>query len=741
MPKLLIYMFFMIIAVAPARGQQLSGKSQPELRLLLQESKQDSNRILILHQLGKTYLIQTLSPGKVKLMDTAIEIFHHALKLSDTLQLENLKYESMLLEGIAYCVRDNSAEGKKRFFEVAAITHKKGNMEWEAHTWLLLASNVTTLGKDSAAIFFEKAITLYKQAHNVEKEAAARIHLADHLFQSKKYSLGEKELLQALDLLQKAGSTRISKVYYFLSLVNRYRGSYEKSLLYAMKCVENAERNKDTALVDSYYGELALVYDELGRAEESSQWYRKTLELRMQRKTDPVVLFRTAGFLIRQLIKLNKSREALALMDSLVAAGPPQTPYEKAIVAQNFAYCFDALKQYAGAERNFLAMTVYFRDIAWERELVSIGNMDVGRFYLQRRQFKKAHTYLYTALAYRPDDRLIDQRELFQMLFTADSALGNYAAAIKDLQQYQFLNDSIYNERKSRQIEELTIQYETQKKEQNIRLLEKEGRIQQNELTKAKITKRWILGVTLLLIVIIGLLVNNIRLKQHTNSKLQVQQQQIEKKNDSLQHLVTEKEWLVREIHHRVKNNFHIVMGLLGTQAAYLQGEEAIQAVTESQQRIQAMSLVHQKLYQSDNLSAINMAGYIHELTDYLKYSFHTGHTIRFNLQIDPVKLNVSHCVPLGLILNEAITNAIKHAFPDKREGVIDISLKPIAQDHLQLAIKDNGVGLPAAFDLNNQASMGMKLMQGLSDDLDATFRVNNEGGTQILLDFISSDA
>ncbi|HEX6432412.1 MAG TPA: sensor histidine kinase, partial [Niastella sp.] len=362
------------------------------------------------------------------------------------------------------------------------------------------------------------------------------------------------------------------------------------------------------------------------------------------------------------------------------------------------------------------------------------------RFYLQRGQFKKAHTYLDSALVNRADDRLIDQSELFKMLFTADSALGNYSAAIKNLQHYQFLNDSLYNERKSRQIEELTIQYETEKKEQSIRLLEKDKRLQQIELTQMKNTKSWILGVAILLIVMVGLLINYSRLKQRTNKKLQVQQKQIEKKNNSLQHLVAEKEWLVKEIHHRVKNNFHIVMGLLGTQSAYLQGAEAKEAVRESRQRIQAMSLVHQKLYQSDNLSAINMPDYIHELVDFLKDSFHTGYKVQFNLQIDPVKLHVSHCIPLGLILNEAITNSLKHAFPDKIEGIITISLKRTLQNHFLLSIKDNGVGLPAAFDSNNQASMGMKLMRGLSGDIDATFQVNNNNGTEIVLDFIGDD-
>ena len=739
MLKLLIYSFFIIMTVVPALGQQLSNKSQVELRVLLQESKKDSNRVLILHALGKTYLIQEYSDKKESVMDTAIEIFNHAIRLSDTLQLEDIKNESTILTGRAYLMKGNSEEGKKRFFEVTAIYHAKGDFQKEGSTWLQLARSLNWDAANFTEInsSFNKAIALYKQVHNIDKAAESQASLSDYLFHLGKFSLAENEAIQSLNLFHQIRSAKVAQVYILLSEINRYRGSYEKSLLYATKGAESAERNHATKHIDAVFGELALVYDELGRAEESSQWYRKTLNKRIEQKEDRALIFRTANFLVRQLIKLKKSKQALSLMDSLVVLQPPQGQFEKAIVAQNFAYCFEGLKQYSEAEKYFLAMAAHYRKAPPNGEILSIANMDLGRFYLQRRQFKKAHNYLDTALAYRSDDRLLDKRELFQMLFIADSALGNNAVAIKDLQQYQFINDSIYNERKSRQIEELTIQYETQKKEQSIRLLQNEKLLQKTELTKEKNTRRWIVGVTLLLIVIIGLLVNYSRLKQRTNQELQVQQNQIEKKNLSLQNLVAEKDWLVREIHHRVKNNFHMVMGLLRTQAAYLQSEEAIQAVTESSQRIQAMSLVHQKLYQSENLSAINMVDYIHELIDYLKDSFHTGHAIRFNLQIDLVTFTVSHCVPVGLILNEAVTNAIKHAFPGKQEGVIDISLKMLAADHFFLVIKDNGVGLTAAFDPANQTSMGMRLMRGLSDDLDATFQVTNNNGTQITLDFI----
>ncbi|ACU61756.1 signal transduction histidine kinase [Chitinophaga pinensis DSM 2588] len=738
MMKFLLYTFFAILFFLPVQGQQLLRKSPDELRQLLQKSEQDSNRILILHAMSRIYLNQVFGDKKETLMDTVIDIIDHAIRLSDTLHLKRFRLEGMLMKGEAYLVKGDIPEGEKRFFELAAIYHKDGDINAEAHTLVWLAMNLKWEKKDTSRIpaLYDKAITLYKKVGSVDGEADVRMQLADYRLLLKQFNLAERELLQALALFRQTGNKKVSNVYYLLSVVDRYRGAYEKSLLYATKCVETTAQNTDTLDVCLFYGELALVYDELGRREESVYWYRKTLQMRIQGNIDRAVIFRTASFIISQLIKLNRKKEALALMDSLVMGGPPQTKYEKAVVAQNYAYCYDALKQYAVAEQYFLQMAGYLKDHSFDAEEVILSNKDIGRFYLQRKQFEKAHIYLNKVLPDKWQLRLTDQRELFRMLFIADSALGNYTTAIKDLQQYQSINDSLYNERKSRQIEELIIQYETDKKEQNIRLLEKEKRIQQNELLKEHNTRRWIIGATFLLIIIIGLLLNYSRLKTRTNRELKAQQKLIEKKNESLQHLVGEKEWLVKEIHHRVKNNFHMVMGLLHTQAAYLHGEEARQAITESQQRIRAMSLVHQRLYQSEDLSAINMVEYIHELIDCLKDSLHTGRAIQFNLQIDPVNLNVTNCIPIGLILNEAVTNAIKHAFPNK-EGRIDISLKRMNQDHFLLIVKDNGIGLPPDFDGTKQASMGMKLMQGLSDDLDASFQVNNNNGTEILLEFI----
>jgi len=141
-------------------------------------------------------------------------------------------------------------------------------------------------------------------------------------------------------------------------------------------------------------------------------------------------------------------------------------------------------------------------------------------------------------------------------------------------------------------------------------------------------------------------------------------------------------------------------------------------------------------LYQSNNLSAIKMNDYVHELVNSLSDSFDINKNIQFRLSIEAVELNLAHCIPIGLILNEAITNCFKYSFPADREGVITISLKRISHNSFLLIINDNGVGLPPDFHVNSQSSMGMNLMRGLSTEMGAQFSVSSDNGTRIDVNF-----
>ncbi|WP_431213076.1 sensor histidine kinase [Puia sp. P3] len=211
----------------------------------------------------------------------------------------------------------------------------------------------------------------------------------------------------------------------------------------------------------------------------------------------------------------------------------------------------------------------------------------------------------------------------------------------------------------------------------------------------------------------------------------------ITQKNDQLQQLLNEKEWLLREIHHRVGNNLQIVMSLLNSQSAFIDNETALAAIQNSQHRVHAMSLIHQKLYYSENVASIEMPVYIRELTSYLREVYITGQRIRFVYDIDPLELDVSQAVPVGLILNEAITNSIRYAFPNGRDGVITITLKKADALRYQLGIADDGVGIPYEYSGERTRSLGMRLMAGLTDDLDGKFFIGNNSGTTIKISFI----
>ena len=131
------------------------------------------------------------------------------------------------------------------------------------------------------------------------------------------------------------------------------------------------------------------------------------------------------------------------------------------------------------------------------------------------------------------------------------------------------------------------------------------------------------------------------------------------------------------------------------------------------------------------------MSAYIHELVEYLKESFDTRIGIRFDLQIERIELDVSYAIPIGLILNEAITNSIKYAFAEKQEGIVKISLRHTGEDSLLLSVEDNGNGIPDSYDTGNNLSMGMNLMKGLSADIGGNFMLESKPGVKISVSFI----
>ncbi|WP_413168175.1 PAS domain S-box protein [Capilliphycus salinus ALCB114379] len=206
---------------------------------------------------------------------------------------------------------------------------------------------------------------------------------------------------------------------------------------------------------------------------------------------------------------------------------------------------------------------------------------------------------------------------------------------------------------------------------------------------------------------------------------------------EQMQASLKEKEVLLREIHHRVKNNLYIISNLLDLQSDVIEDENLLALFSDSQTRIQSMALIHEQLYQATDLGQVNFGDYIHRLVENLFFSLgDTQGLVKSVVDVEPIQINLETAIPCGLLINELITNALKHAFPDGRPGEVYVEFYQDLEQKLHLTVRDNGVGISPDIDWENSPTLGLKLVQILSKQLRANFNINSSGGTCIELIF-----
>jgi two-component sensor histidine kinase len=200
-----------------------------------------------------------------------------------------------------------------------------------------------------------------------------------------------------------------------------------------------------------------------------------------------------------------------------------------------------------------------------------------------------------------------------------------------------------------------------------------------------------------------------------------------------------EKEVLLKEIHHRVKNNMQVISSLLSLQSRYLNDARLQEVLKESQQRIRSMALAHEALYRSQNLASIPFGDYARTVVNHLLRSY-APHAVEVDVQTDRYALEVDQAVPAGLILNELVSNTLKHAFPGGRSGHVTVEIRETDSHECRIIVQDDGVGLPADLDIGTTATLGMELVRSLTEQLEGTLVYSGENGTRFEVRFQKSD-
>ena len=197
-----------------------------------------------------------------------------------------------------------------------------------------------------------------------------------------------------------------------------------------------------------------------------------------------------------------------------------------------------------------------------------------------------------------------------------------------------------------------------------------------------------------------------------------------------------EKEILLKEVHHRVKNNMQVISSILNLQSSYVKDKNTLNILKESQNRIKSMAFIHESLYQTKDFSKINFSEYVTNLSRNLVHSYEVMEgKILLNLNVQNIFLNLDQSIPCGLIINELISNSLKYAFKGKKRGIITVEIKQKA-DNIVMSISDNGAGLPKKIDFRNTDSLGLQLVVTLTEQIDGTISLDNKKGTKFTIRF-----
>jgi two-component sensor histidine kinase len=709
------------------RTQDKPGEDKP-LLVQLAESKPDSTRIDILVQLANYYFYKI---SLLNRMDSVVFYLKETQQLNEAFHFTTLQNRINILNAKYAWKLNPDQDAKNVFIPVIDICKNTGDKPNEGQAWVELAARLGRAQEstDFKIICYQNAIESARQMHDNYSEMTLLRYIADIHLQQGKLDLATKELFDLLKEKEKAGSSNVMQTYDLLAAVYITKGVYDSALMYALKTIKTMEATGDSTFAVTFYSRLHGIYANIGKPSQSKEWEKK-LTNNILRNYDVTSPFEPITATAAVLVNEGKAREALKLILHEVSKKKPETINDQRLIQRALGSCYDALQKYDLAENCYIEMI----RLGNEQKNIALNfskamdHYEIGVFYFKRGNYKKARSFLETAIENGGKNGSLQNFKDFHLyLFRVDSALGNYTGAIKHLRQSNQITDSIFSVTRNKQIEELQIVYETEEKDKNFKVLEGKEKLVQVKLQHAESTRNWIIAGASMLLIIAGLLYRQTLMRKKNNRI-------IENKNDQLQHLVTENEWLLKEVHHRVKNNLHTVIGLLESQAAYLQ-DDALKANEISKHRVYAMSLIHQQLYKAEDIKTIDMSVYLPELLDYLTESFDTGRKIRFRRDIEPLKLGVSQAIPIALIVNEAVTNSIKYAFIAGKQGMITVSMHE-KDGKINLVISDDGIGIDPVLINTVSTSMGLKLMKGLTEDIEGDIHFIHDNGTRIMISF-----
>lgn len=536
------------------------------------------------------------------------------------------------------------------------------------------------------------------------------------------YNIALKQYQDENDLISQA------RIYNNLGLVSQKKGDYTRSIEYYLQSRKIKEDLKDEVAIASTSSNIGIVFALQKDYWKADLYMREAMDI-FNKIGDSAGFYGVAGDYSQLLFEMND------LVKSHYWVNRALRYYKATDFTPGIARC-ELNKGKIAAERGEYQPAIYHfntakklfesvGDIRW----LSTCNIELSKAHFNLKHYDKSLELANEALE---DATPSGSREVLSVIYRhlslVHATMNNYRQAYEYHVIHKAYSDSLGDDEKHRTILELEGKFNDEKQRREIEELKSE-KAEEELIKKKRETQTYILfGVLVLTLVSVGLFWYQYRIKQRSNIVLQ-------EKNEIIANSLQEKEVLLREIHHRVQNNLQFVSSLISLQSRHIEDQKTVQLLKECRTRIQSMAMIHQKLYQEKSLKGINIDSYVNNLIETISGSYNVNKDqIEVITEIDPVELDINTAIPIGLILNELITNAFKYAFESREKGRLLIRLRH-KEGRLHLTVQDDGVGLPESYDINDSSSFGMKLVHSLAGKLKAKMEVTGGIGTTIHLE------
>lgn len=633
----------------------------------------------------------------------------------------------MIISNGLVVLQSDTIRALQLFRTAVSEAQKTGNKQASAEAFVHCAETEKLLDSNSAAILdYKESAHLYGIAGM--QQSAAQVYFALGQLQSD-LALFDDALLsfeQSDNSLNDSLSSAHAANLVGAGMVLAKQGELVRAQQNFVNALELYELHSDSAGIADAWNGIGIVHWKEGRTDEALSAYQQSLEIRL-RLHDSLSI--AASYSNIGVICRLQNRVDEGLDYYLKSLGIRQRYKDRRGEAQ---VRFNIGSLLTDMDRNDEGLKYYNESYAIKKE---IGDeygllpyyLNIAELYGTLGRINDQEKALLQGLSLADSLHSADYRKSFNRdLADFYSKKGDYEKAFRYHKKYTTIKDSLITREKNAELSRLQAAYDLKEKQRDIDKLESDQITFLENQEKEAMFRYVLIGAIILSLAFIVYIINRSIVLRKTNMELRASKLLVEKRDQ-------EKEVLLREVHHRVKNNLQLTSSLLNLQAREVKDADSAQVLKEARDRIKAISLVHEELFSGSELSSINLAQYIPDLCNAVLGSNNTADKIDITYHLADIVVGIETTVSLGLMLNEILINSIKHAFAQNNSNCITVSLEK-SRAGFYLVVRDNGRGIPREVTDGRKTGFGMKLLQSLAVKLHAQLGIRSDNGTIITI-------